>query len=162
MITVSNTSPISNLAIIGRLDLLRMLYGEVEIPEAVRRELKALRHVSAQAAICDAGNQGWLVTSSVSNRELAVALCEELDAGEAEAITLAAEEKARLVMDELEGRSVAKRLGIPVRGTLWVLKKGKEAGAVSSLKQELDRLREDAHFWISSKLEAKFLSEAGE
>jgi len=91
-----------------------------------------------------------------------VALCEELDAGEAEAITLAAEKKARLVMDEFEGRSVAKRLGIPVRGTLWVLKKGKEAGAVSSLKQELERLREDAHFWISSKLEAEFLSEVGE
>jgi len=162
MLTVSNTSPISNLAIIGRLELMRAVYGELLVPEAVREELKALRHGAAQSAIVAAENEGWLRTTGVSNRGLAMALCEELDLGEAEAITLAVERGARLVIDEMDGRSVARRLGVPVRGALWVLKKGKENGLVASLKDELGRLRTEANFWISAQLEAKLLTEAGE
>ena len=39
MIVVSNTSPISNLAAIGQLDLLQQLYGTIIIPPAVYQEL---------------------------------------------------------------------------------------------------------------------------
>jgi predicted nucleic acid-binding protein len=42
MPAVSNTSPISNLALIGRLDLLREQFGKILIPRAVERELQAL------------------------------------------------------------------------------------------------------------------------
>jgi len=45
MRVVSNTSPLSNLAIIGRLDLLKQRYGTVRIPPAVARELSALSHL---------------------------------------------------------------------------------------------------------------------
>jgi len=38
MRVVSNTSPISNLAIIGRLSLLRQRYGRVTVPPEVARE----------------------------------------------------------------------------------------------------------------------------
>lgn len=164
MITVSNTSPVSNLAIIGRLELLRFLYGSVVIPEAVRGELEKLGHAGAQAAIHDAELAGWLKTETVSDHGQGIvrALSEELDRGEAEAITLALEHAGRLVMDERDGRSVARRLGIPVRGVLWVLRKAKEAGQVSSLKDELERLRTEAHFWISSHLETEWLRESGE
>ena len=41
MIVVSNTSPMTNLAAIGQVALLRQLYGVVYIPEAVYRELRA-------------------------------------------------------------------------------------------------------------------------
>ena len=41
MIVVSNTSPMTNLAAIGQVALLRQLYGGVYIPEAVYRELRA-------------------------------------------------------------------------------------------------------------------------
>ena len=44
MRVVSNTSPISNLAIIGRLSLLRQRYGRVAVPPEVARELRALSH----------------------------------------------------------------------------------------------------------------------
>ncbi len=66
MTTVSNTSPISNLAIIGRLDLMRTVYGSVLIPAAVRKELEALDHGQAQTAICEAEHEGWLATACVS------------------------------------------------------------------------------------------------
>ena len=39
MIVVSNTSPITNLAAIGQLDLLQQMYQRVIIPEAVFQEL---------------------------------------------------------------------------------------------------------------------------
>lgn len=164
MITVSNTSPISNLAMIGRLELLRSVYGAVVLPKVVRCELEKLGHAAAQAAIHDAEVAGWLTTEFVSDQGegIARALSEELDPGEAEAIALALERQGRLVMDELDGRSVARRLGIPVRGVLWVLRKGKEVGLISSLKDELDRLRTEAHFWISSRLETEWLRESGE
>ena len=38
MIVVSNASPLINLARIGQLDLLRQLYGELLMPEAVGRK----------------------------------------------------------------------------------------------------------------------------
>ncbi len=44
MLVVSNTSPISNLAIIGRLEFLKRRYGLVRIPVAVADELAALSH----------------------------------------------------------------------------------------------------------------------
>jgi len=40
VIVVSNTSPITNLAAIGQLSILRQMYGTLYIPEAVCRELR--------------------------------------------------------------------------------------------------------------------------
>ncbi len=42
MIVVSNTSPIVNLAVVGQLDLLRQLYNQVVIPEAVYHEIAVI------------------------------------------------------------------------------------------------------------------------
>jgi len=39
VIIVSDTSPITNLAAIGQLDLLRQLYSRVIIPQAVYNEM---------------------------------------------------------------------------------------------------------------------------
>jgi uncharacterized protein len=39
VIVVSDTSPITNLAAIGQLDLLRMLYKTIVIPTAVYNEM---------------------------------------------------------------------------------------------------------------------------
>ena len=44
MLIVSNTSPISNLAVIGRLEFLQRRYGLIRIPSAVADELGALTH----------------------------------------------------------------------------------------------------------------------
>ena len=51
MLVVSNTSPICNLAIIGRLELLRLQFGEILIPPAVKIELNMLRDANARKAI---------------------------------------------------------------------------------------------------------------
>jgi uncharacterized protein len=64
MRAVSNTSPLSNLAIIGRLDLLKQRYGMVRIPPAVAAELSRLSHVAGKAHITAALTEGWLIVKN--------------------------------------------------------------------------------------------------
>jgi uncharacterized protein len=66
MRVVSNTSPLSNLAIIGRLDLLKQRYGAVLIPPEVLTELKALSHADARTRLAAALNDGWLQVRLIS------------------------------------------------------------------------------------------------
>ena len=106
MRVVSDTSPISNLAIIGHLDLLKRRYGAVRIPPAVASELSALSHPAAKAQITAALAEGWLVAEKAppSTPQLPF----PLDAGETEAIGLALATRADvLLMDERRGREAA-------------------------------------------------------
>ena len=90
MRVVSNTSPISNLAIIGRLHLLRERYACVVIPSAVRVELLGLTHPAGRGAIEAALRDGWLIEESLPVQRILSELRSSLDPGEAEAIALAA------------------------------------------------------------------------
>jgi hypothetical protein len=54
MLAVSNTTPISNLACIGRLDLLRAQFGEIRIPRAVEAELAEVPDRAVRTTIDDA------------------------------------------------------------------------------------------------------------
>jgi hypothetical protein len=60
MRVVSDTSPISNLAIIGRLDWLKQLHGAIAISQAVKSELSKLSHFEASMSIDAALADGWL------------------------------------------------------------------------------------------------------
>jgi uncharacterized protein len=105
MIVVSDTSAISNLAAIDRLDLLRQLYGSIIIPSAVYQELIS---DSTESVLLAVQTLDWLQAQSVTNRDLLEELKANLDAGEAEAITLAVELNAdRLIIDERRGRNTA-------------------------------------------------------
>jgi len=163
MVAVSNTSPISSLSIIGRLELLRSQFSEVLIPEAVRTELERMPIPSAKALIESAIRDRWLRRRDVANLQLAAALGNDLDQGEAEAIALATEIQADiLLIDEKEGRSFARQAGIPVRGVLGILVRARAKGEIPSVKAEIDALRSRAGFFISASLEAEVLRSVGE
>ena len=163
MVAVSNTSPISSLAYIGRLDLLRSQFTEVCFPEAVRAELERMPNPEAKSLIDQAVQAGWLRCVPVRNGRLAAALAFDLDAGEAEAITLATEIPADvLLIDEREGRGLARQAGLPVRGVRGILLRAKRMGAVASVKGEIDALRARAGFFLASSLEGEDLRDAGE
>jgi predicted nucleic acid-binding protein len=123
MLVVSNTSPLSNLAIIGRLELVHEQVGEVVIPPAVEAELGRNPKPGARAALEMAMRQGWIRVvplASPVRQDVAPAL----DLGEAEALTLALENKAGLVLlDESAARSRAAKLGVPFTGALGILKR---------------------------------------
>ena len=81
-----------------------------------------------------------------------------LDPGERAAIALAQELTAdRLLIDERDGREVAIRLGIPVAGTLAVLRDAATAGLVD-LNSAFDRLKQTT-FRASPKLFSQVLEE---
>ncbi len=160
MIVVSNTSPISNLAAIGQLELLQQLYGNIIIPPAVYQEL--INSGDTDPATLAVQTLDWIQTQPVLDRVLLETLQTNLDPGEAEAITLAVEIKAdRLIIDERRGRNEAMRLGLQVTGLLGIVLAAKQQGLIPLVQPILDDLRANS-FWIRDALYAEVLRLAGE
>jgi uncharacterized protein len=159
---VSNTSPIINLTAIGQLDLLRELYGTLTIPDAVYEEIVV--HGHGQPGAAEVQQLSWFVRRSVSNRALSAQLMGSgLDVGEAEAIVLALETSARLLlMDEKLGRAAAARAGVRVIGLLGLLIEAKSRGLVPMIRPLLDALRTGPGFYIAPALYARVVQQAGE
>lgn len=161
MSVVSNASPLINLARIGKLDLLHQLYGEVTISEVVWQEVVV--EGAGQPGAEEVRNSTWIKTRSVRNRQLTLALQQELDAGEAEAIVLALEIKAELLlMDERLGRDTARYLGCRPLGLVGVLRIAKYKGFIETVKPYLDALRDVAGFRISDALYERVLRDEKE
>lgn len=160
-VIVSNTSPIINLACIGRLDWLPALYGEIIIPPAVFYEIAVAAPNAPGASEVRAAS--WIRQHPVGNSALVASLRLTLDPGEAEAIACAMELKAELLLiDERRGRLAAQRLGISVIGLVGVLLLARKRGLTTSIRPHLDDLRRLAGFWISDILYYRVLQEIGE
>ncbi len=163
MRVVSDTSPISNLAIIGRVGLLRQRYGMVQIPEAVAKEIACLTRIEARQSIEAAVREGWIIKWDDPRWHLSLAARAFLGLGETAAIDLALEIKADLLLiDEKKGREAARRHGLVVGGLLGELLHAKQRGWISELKREVLLLRTEARFFISAEIERLILNEAGE
>jgi predicted nucleic acid-binding protein len=157
---VCDTSPLLILAKVGRLRLLTTLYGSVEIPMAVLDEVNVRQRPDAEAI------RHWRHKQDISVREPSEAslhrLPEELGDGERAALALAIERDADLVvLDDQQGRRIAKQRGLSVTGTIGVLVEARADGHVDSLRQELDRVVE-AGLWISESFYERLLQEFGE
>lgn len=153
MIVVSNSSPLISLGAIGRLDLLHDLFDKISIPPAVLQEVRSV----------DISPETWIVPREVDSPPLSQALESELDRGEAEAIALAIELRADLLlMDERRGRRLASRLGLKVLGVLGILVDAKRIGLIEKIEPVLVELRDKAGFRISTALYERALQEAGE
>lgn len=160
MRVVSNAGPLIALARIGRLDLLPILFGEVWIPEAVRREVAVLGRDRPGAA--EVNRADWLHAEQVRHPVAVELLRERLGAGESEAIVLAVQERADLLLiDEARGRRVAESRGLPVLGTVGLLVVAKGHGLVPSVRAILDEL-EAAGFRMGTDLREQVLRLAGE
>lgn len=161
MSVVSNASPLINLARIGQLDLLAKLYGELVVPEAVWHEVVLEGRGQPGAKEIEAAS--WVEVRSAANHELVRALQQELDAGEAEAITLALEIKAEFVlMDEHLGRETALHMGIRCVGLIGVLVEAKRKGLIGEIRPLMDALRDIAGFWVSDVLYRRVLRDEAE
>lgn len=122
MRAVSNTSPISNLASIDRLSLLRSQFPKLWIPNAIARELQAHPDAAARSRIEGALHEGWIRVESPRDSPLLRILQLQLHPGEAETIALATDTGADIVLiDEQEGRQFAAKAGLAVTGVLGVL-----------------------------------------
>ncbi len=108
MIVISYTSPLTSLILIDHEDILKQLYKDVIIPQAVYRELLK-EHINLP---------DFVIVKNVKDREHVESLIKKVDIGEVEAIVLAKEKKADfLLIDEQIGRRVAESEGIKI---YWV------------------------------------------
>jgi predicted nucleic acid-binding protein len=164
VIIVSDTSPITNLAAIGQLDLLRQLYSRVIIPEAVYNEMVNINKIVPGAV--EVQTLSWIQTQTVINSLQVTEIQENNESihlGEAEAIILSLEMKADLLlMDERRGRIVATNYGINITGLLGVLIQAKKQGLIPAIKPLIDQLTTQANFRVNPQLYTVVLQASNE
>ena len=126
MVVVADTSPVNYLVLIAQIDVLRHLYTRILIPPAV---LEELRHPAAPKPVREWADSApnWVEVLSPKSRLILA----QLDPGESEAIALATEVHAEvLLIDEQARRQEALRRGLKVAGTLSILDEADQAGLV--------------------------------
>jgi predicted nucleic acid-binding protein len=107
-------------------------------------------------------SQSWLSVYQVDNRQAVEILLADLGLGEAEVIVLAKELNAdQVVMDDLDGRRFARRVGMDLIGTMGLLLAARLQGEIPSLRSEFERLQE-LGFHVAPPLIEAMLQEAGE
>jgi predicted nucleic acid-binding protein len=157
LIVVADTSPPNYLIQIECIDLLRVLYDRVVVPDGVMQELS---HDDAPAAVRLWVDHlpDWIdkrVVNARSDPSLSV-----LDRGEREAIQLALELNANLLLiDERRGWIEAQRRGLSVTGTLGVLLNAGIQG-LADPEAAYIRLVRETNFRASAALGKEFLERA--
>ncbi len=157
MTVVSDTTALSNLLHIGKLTLLKDLFGQVLVPKAVLYELAAVAGFKEQVA-----QAGYIIEVQCGYVLDPLQHNEGLDIGEKEAISYAVDNAADLlIIDELNGRKAAVELGLQIIGTIGILVAAKRKNLIKKIKQYLDDLRNNG-FWISEKIYLEALKLANE
>ena len=152
---ISNTTPLIVLSSLGTLDVLRALYREIVIPDAVYAEYqRGLRPNEPHLDMLS-----WInVRSSAPDARVAP----HLDPGEAAAISLALATNASLILlDERDARSEAMRLGLPIIGSVGILARAKIRGIIPQFAPLLDQMIAQGRY-ISPALRARVLRDVGE
>lgn len=153
MIVVSDTTAISNLLTVGQAGLLRALFHRVLIPPAVWTELLAFH----------SDLPDWLEVMTIIDHERVKTYRQHVHAGEAEAIALAIEIKPDwLLIDDGDGRRLAKTEGAPVVGLMGVLLMAKRDGLIQAVRPLVDSLAKEAGFYLSAAVRDEVLRLAGE
>lgn len=158
---VSNSSPLIWLAKINKLSILKLLYGEVVIPEKVHAETSSGRSADS-ILIKKAMEEGWIRVLSEENGEsLALAEVAGIHLGEAEAILLARRLGVILVVDEREASATAQVFGVRSIGTVGVLMLALARNHLTLKEFEkcLDLLIADG-FWLTVDVYKRALEEA--
>ncbi len=147
---VSDASPLIALHQIGNLGLLGTLFGTVLIPPAVAREALSVERPA------------WIVERSLTKPMAPPVARARLGLGESEALSLAMEVGAdRVIIDELAGRILAQRLGLPLVGTLGILLAAKRKGLIPAIREPIDTLRRGG-FRVANDLYGDLLQRADE
>lgn len=154
MIVVSDTTPLNYLLLIGALHILPSLYGRIEIPEAVHQELSAPGAPDV-VRMWASRLPEWMSVRRVDG----INPSGRLHAGEAEAIALAVQRHADLVLlDDWAARTAAKSQGLAISGTVGILAIAADRGLVD-LPMTVERLKATS-FQASPKLFDALLKQA--
>lgn len=148
-IIVSDTSCLILLDKIGRIGILKSLFGRITITKTVADEFgKVLPE--------------FVVIENPKNKNYQKILQSFLDPGEASAMALALEkEECLLIIDEFKGRRKAGQLGLNYTGTLGILIVAKEKGFINSISEIIKEIG-TTDFRIDEKLINEIKRKSGE
>lgn len=135
---VCNTSPVQYLHLLGKLEVLRRLYGRVLLPPAVVAELDAGRALGV--ALPDVCSLPWLEIRPLPVNILY--LPGDLDRGEWEVLNLTHQLSALAIVDDGRARAHAQRHGLRFTGTVGVLLRARTSGLLGEIKPLLEELRQ--------------------
>lgn len=141
MIAVTDTSPLCYLILIGEIRLLAELFDAVLVPQSVIEELQ---HPGTPEVVSDwlQDSPPWLRIKAVEDDSSGMPQLQSLDPGERNAILLAHQQRADIVLlDDKAGREAAQRSGLRVTGTLGLLEQAARRGHLA-LPSAIARLRE--------------------
>lgn len=157
---VSNTGPVIALAMIERLDLLKSIFEEVLVPDAVHSEI--LQGGRAGVGVRTYLRASWIRKLPVNNPVDAL-LRSALGEGESAVIQLAIEREADYTLiDERKARKIARGIyGLNVIGCAGVLVRAKHGRLIDNVADELQRMR-DRGYWIHENIVLAAMRAAGE
>jgi predicted nucleic acid-binding protein len=160
VIAVSDTGPLIALAKVSQLNLLQAIFREVHIPPIVHHEL--LAKYGPEAPRLESALQGFLKPAPSPTLVPAVVTATvRLHPGEQEAVALAYEREALLLIDDRLGRTAARQLGLAVTGVIGVLIQAKQMGFLPLVGPVLVDMRQRG-YWLSDELLAVGVRLAGE
>jgi len=117
MIAVFNSSPLIFLSKLNVIDQSLKLFSKVMVPSYVQKEILKKEDIASEnlKALIKSNN---VVIVKAKNLRMLEALCRKLGRGESEAIVVAIESLADLVvLDDHVARLEAARMGLNVKGT---------------------------------------------
>jgi predicted nucleic acid-binding protein len=148
MTVVSNTTPLNYLILIGRAEILSVLYEAVVIPGAVLSELTSPK---TPKVVKDwiLNKPDWLRVDETPH--IIDSKLDEIQIGEGQAIVLAQQIQPEfIVLDDRKARRLAYDRGLNVIGTLGILTTAAEKGLIT-LHETLADLKQ-TNFRVSSSL----------
>ena len=156
---IVNSTPLIILCNIGKLEILKNLYGEIVVPQAVYSEVTVKKDSACQQIV----SADWIHVEQIKNDSDKKMYKAKLHDGEVEVMILAQEnEKAELVViDDNAAKKTAKYLGLTVTGTVGVLLKAKTSGVITEIQPILESMKLKG-FYISENIEQMILKQAGE
>jgi predicted nucleic acid-binding protein len=157
---VVDTGPLIFLAKLGLLNLLQSGADEVFIPPAVLDEVCVYSDEATERI--QAATHTWLQVRKPENQTAVKSLLADLNVGEAQTLVLATEVNAeRVILDDMEARRFAQRVGLSPVGTLGLLLAARLRGELSSVQEEVEKLKQMG-FWINDDLAKAVIQAAGE
>ena len=140
---VSDAGPIIIFARIGRLPLLHEVTGALLIPSAVHDEIVVNK--GGMPGASEVEQADWIRRTVVADRSFLYRLPSGLHAGEREAIALAREQGAQLLVDEARARRAASELKIEVIGTLRILAEAKRRGHIDLARPIIGQMQSSGY-----------------
>ena len=156
---VVNSTPLIMLCNIGRVELLRELYGTIHIPRAVFNEVTS-KEDSACRLLRSAPD--WIHVGDAPEPDDARLRRARLHAGEVGVIMLARAIGSEVaIIDDNAAKKTAQYLGLTVTGTIGVLLHAKDKGLIDEVAPEIEKIRRYG-FWLSDSVVSMALRYAKE